>query len=142
MVKSLRLLLTAKMNFLFILNLVLISSFVSSCEACKGPTPIPKEKEAFIGIWKSEAGFELEILQDGTANVYQNTDPSNPDYESLNIKPAPDEIVGAQVNFLAENKLQIIKPLNYAREYKINYAPYFEDGKYFMVLNRKLLTRK
>jgi hypothetical protein len=142
MLQSLRLSLTAKMNFLFILSTVIICVFVSSCEACKGPTPIPREKEAFIGIWKSEAGFELEILQDGTANIYQNTDPSNPDYESLNIKPAPDEITAAQVNFLEDNKLQIIKPLNYSREYKINYAPYFEDGKYYMVLNRKLLIRK
>ena len=52
-----------------------IQTFVS----CIRPDPIPKNKEAFIGLWRTQSGFQIEIDSSGIANAVP-IDINNPDY--------------------------------------------------------------
>lgn len=101
----------------------------------EGPTPIPQEKQAFVGLWRSESGFQLEIKAEGTANIKQIENRENPDCEALNIGVAPENIEGMQVKFAGKGNLEVVIPGNYAKVYNINRTPFVEDGRTKMVLN-------
>jgi hypothetical protein len=101
----------------------------------EGPTPISQERQAFVGVWKSESGFQFEIKAEGTANIKQIENHENPDCEALNIGVAPENIEGMQVKFTGGNRLEVVIPGNYAKVYNIGRAPFVEDERTKMVLN-------
>ena len=125
-------------SLLLLCGLGLISS---SCGVGEGAKPIPPEKESFIGVWRSTSGFELEILAVGKANLRQIRYKSDPDWDRLNIKVAPDRLEGLQVRFVGDSTLELIEPLNYGRDYRINRSPYSENGQSKMMLNGVILIR-
>ena len=100
-----------------------------------GPTPLPQERQAFVGVWKSESGFQLEIKAEGTANIKQIANRDNPDYEALNIWVAPKNIEGMRVKFTGGNNLEVAIPSLYGKVYHIDRAPFIEDGRTKIVLN-------
>ena len=100
-----------------------------------GPTPLPQERQAFTGVWRSESGFQLEIKAEGTANIKQIENHENPDCEALNIGVAPENIEGMQVTFTSKGNLEVVIPGNYGKVYHIGRAPFVEDGRTKMVLN-------
>jgi hypothetical protein len=101
----------------------------------KGSTPIPQERQAFVGVWKSESGFQLEIKAEGTANIKQIANRNEPDREALNIGVAPENIEGMRVKFTGDGSLEVVKPGNYGKVYHIDRVPFIEDGRTRMVLN-------
>ena len=100
-----------------------------------GPTPIPQEKQAFVGVWRSESGFQLEIKAEGTANIKQIADHNKPDCKALNIGVAPQSIDGMQVKFLRGDNLEVVIPSLYGKVYHIDRTVFVEDGRTKMVLN-------
>lgn len=106
------------------------------------PKPIPNDKILFIGLWKSDFGFELQIMPDGDAIVNQNREDKSSGYENLNIKVAPSHITDLRVYFPGDSILAIRRPGYYAREYKIDKYPYQDSSRYKMVLNGVMLIKK
>ena len=101
----------------------------------EGPTPIPQERQAFAGVWRSESGFQLEIKPEGTANIKQIVNRESPYCEALNIGVAPENIEGMRVKFTGGDNLEVVIPGNYGKVYHIDRAPFVEDGQTKMVLN-------
>jgi hypothetical protein len=106
-----------------------------------GPTPIPQEKQAFVGVWRSESGFQLEIKAEGTANIKQIENRESSDCEALNIGVAPENIEGMRVKFTGKSNLEVIIPSLYGKVYHIDRAPFVEDGRTKMVLNGVTLVK-
>ncbi|MGA2916087.1 MAG: hypothetical protein ABSE89_08700 [Sedimentisphaerales bacterium] len=107
----------------------------------EGPTPIPQDKQAFVGVWKSESGFQLEIKAEGLANIRQIADHNKPDCKALNIGVAPQDIEGMRVKFTGDNGLEVVSPGNYGKVYHIDRTPFVEDGRARMVLNGVTFTK-
>ncbi len=49
------------MKKFLVLLLISISFVWISCEVLERATPVPREKEVFVGTWKSASGFTIEI---------------------------------------------------------------------------------
>jgi len=60
-----------------------------SCEAIEGATPIPRDKERYVGMWESKSGFTIEIKASGLADIMHDLSQGDPDYEQLWIKVGP-----------------------------------------------------
>jgi len=101
----------------------------------KEPVPIPQERQTFVGVWRSESGFQLEIKAQGVANIRQIADHNKPDCEALNIGVAPQDIEGMRVKFIGDGGLEVVSPGNYGTVYHIDRTPFVEDGRSRMVLN-------
>jgi hypothetical protein len=106
------------------------------------PKPIPPEKNLFVGAWRSASGFELRIMANGEARIAQNVQDRGVDYENLNIKVAPPTIAGANVEFLGDSSLCVVRHGYYAREYRINSPPYPDSNTYTMVLNGVIMVKE
>jgi hypothetical protein len=114
---------------------LLLLSILISVTSCQNAKPIPKDKEPFIGRWISNSGFQLEINSSGTASVTQISDTLDPDYNKLNIKVALPFIANMHVEFFGDSVLQIVKPLYYGKQYRIDKNPYLENDTSKLVLN-------
>ena len=114
----------------------------STCEVFESETPIPKQKESFIGEWVSPSGYRLMIRAEGIATITQLVNAKDPEYDTLNIKVAPPTIDEIHVKFRGDSVLLVIKPLQYAREFRIDRNPYFHGSASKMVLNGVTLTKK
>ncbi len=101
----------------------------------EGPTPLPQERQAFAGVWRSESGFQLDIKAEGTANIKQIANHESSDCKALNIGVAPQEVKGMRVKFTGGDNLEVVIPSLYGKVYHINRAPFVEDGRTKMVLN-------
>jgi hypothetical protein len=99
------------------------------------PTPIPQENQAFVGVWRSESGFQLEIKAEGTANIKQIANRNEPDCEAMNIGVAPENIEGMRVKFTGKGNLTVVIPSLYGKVYQIDRVPFVENGRTRMVLN-------
>lgn len=121
---------------------ILISFGGGSCEVFMRATPVPKEKREFVGKWQSNSGFIIEIKNEGLVDLSNNLTKTDADYEKLCIKVGPSFIKDIFVNFKEDNILQVIKPLVYAKEYKIDQAPYQENNKVMIVLNGVILIKQ
>lgn len=131
----------AMKNLLLLVALSLtLSSF--SCEVFERATPIPKEKEAFIGVWLSQSGYKLHIKAAGTATITQLVNSHDPDFDTLNIKVAPPIIEDIPVKFKTDSILMVIKPLAYAKEFRIDRYPYRDGDSSKIVLNGVTLIKK
>jgi hypothetical protein len=112
-----------------IIALVALYTFV------KGPTPIPDDKQEFVGQWRTSSGFELQIRADGTASIVNNQAGA----PNLNIREGPDRIEGANARFAGDSILNVGVPGLYARTYRIDQYPQPDSMTYAMVLNGALL---
>lgn len=124
---------------LVVLPLVLI---VLTTYILNTPKPIPADKEMFVGVWKSGLGFELHIMANGTATITQNVEDKGSDYENLNIQVAPAYISTANVEFLGDSILFIVRRAYYARQYRIDKFPYRDSTQYKIVLNGVTLIKQ
>ena len=101
----------------------------------EGPTPISQERQAFVGVWRSESGFQLEIKAEGLANIKQIANRNDPDRKALNIGVAPENIEGMRVKFTGDGGLEVVIPGNYAKVYHIDRTVFVEDERTRMILN-------
>lgn len=126
--------------------LLMASCTIVSAPCCElftsAQEAIPKDKIAYVGTWKSESGFVITIRPEGLADLRQLVSRSHPDYERLSIKVAPQDIRGMQVHFPSARALEVIDPLNYAKEYEIGQAPQEVGGKTVMILNGVTFTKQ
>jgi hypothetical protein len=116
---------------------IIVNMFVSFDR----PEPIPKDKEAFIGLWRTQTGFQLEIDPSGIANVIQIFDRQNPDYAKLDIGITPEYAKGMLVEF-KDDVLWLTAPKVRAKSYLIDRNPYMDGNTWSMVLNGVLFTKQ
>ena len=114
---------------------IIVSFLFFSMISCNSNTPIPKEKQAYIGTWRSDSGIVIIINENGTGSLKQNIIHENKDYKNLGIAVAPDFINDLKVSFKDEKKLSLSKQFYYAKEYNVGIEPYSENGQYKMLLN-------
>jgi hypothetical protein len=112
------------------------------CLSCSNPQPIPKGKEAFIGVWQARSGFKVNINSTGMADVTEGNISVNPDNAKLNIGITPEYAKGMLVGFIADTVLIISKPTVRAREYRIDRNPYPDGDTMKMVLNGVVLIKQ
>ena len=125
--------------FLIVAPLILI---VIVALIMNSPKAIPNDKISFVGLWKSNLRFELQIMPDGKAVISQNENDRSSEYENLNIKVAPSHITDLQVDFHGDSILALRRPGYYARKYRIDKYPYQDSSHYKMVLNGVILMKK
>ena len=126
------------MKKLITMSYFIFAWLLSSC----GPTPIPENKTNFVGQWKSQSGFLIEIKADGTADIQQKISQTEPDFEYLCIKVGPPIIKDLSVKFIDDSTLEVLKPTLYAKAYKISKAPFRDQDNFKMILNNVELTRQ
>jgi len=101
-------------RFPFALKDLFIVAFLSFLWiSCEKATPIPAGKEAFVGTWKSNSGFTIQIKANGTADLSHNLNQRNPDYDKLCVKVGPPVITNILVQFKGDNTLEVFKPTLY-----------------------------
>lgn len=104
--------------------------------SCGGPDRIPEAKKDFIGVWQSPSGFQIQIMSEGTANVYQPIDSLHPDYERLRLRKANAVYnFGFEVEFLGDTVLNIKKPYHSGRLYRIDMKPFMDADTMKMAIN-------
>jgi len=116
---------------------IAIQTFVS----CIRPEPIPKNKEAFIGLWRTQSGFQIEIDSSGIANAIP-IDINNPDYNKIDPGMTPEYSKGMFVEFNGDSIFEVIKPTVRAKLYRINKNPYTDGDTCKMVLNGVLFIKQ
>jgi len=121
-------------------GIILTGIFYSFSLSCSNPQPIPKGKEAFIGVWQARSGFKVSIKSTGMADVTEGNISMNPDNAKLNIGITPEYAKGMLVEF-ADSILIISKPTVRAREYRIDRNPYLDGDTMKMVLNGVVLIK-
>jgi hypothetical protein len=119
--------------------LLALGALCASCSTRE--TPIPHDKQAFVGTWTARTGFTLVIDSSGFANVIQTLRPELPDSENLSIKVAGPIVRRIQVHFPKDRTLRLIAPHLYARDYRITRAPYQAEGRWRLVLDGVVLER-
>lgn len=112
--------------------------FFNSCAELQKPQPIPKEKESFIGIWKSASGFEIEIKSNGISTILKGSDRSHPDYD-----PKFDLLPGRhpRVIFIGDSVLNLFDPFNYSVDFNINQLPLKDSSGFKMILDGVTFTK-
>jgi hypothetical protein len=105
-------------------------------------TPVPRDKEAFVGKWKSISGFTIKMKASGVADLSHNLSEAGPDYDRLCIKVGLPVIKDTFVKFKGDSTLEVLKPTLYAKDYRIECVPYQEDNHLKMVLNGVTLIRQ
>jgi hypothetical protein len=126
------------MKKLIPMSIFIFSWVLSSC----GPTPVSKDRVNYLGQWKSQSGFLIEIKADGTANIMQKISRTESDYENLCIKVGPPIIKDLNVNFINDSTLEVLKPTLYGKVYKISKAPFRDQDNFKMILNNVELTKQ
>lgn len=128
-----------KFSVLVYLPLLVIFIPITSC---RGPHPVPENKESFIGLWQSHSGFKMEIKPSGTANLTQINNPMDPESSKLDVGVTPEYAVDMHVGFGGDSLLVIVKPGVRGREYKIDRNPYMDGDTCKMILNGVLLIKQ
>ena len=123
-------------------GVMLTGIFYFFCLSCNNPQPIPKGKEAFLGVWQARSGFKVDIKALGTADVYEHNIPLNSENMKLIIGITPEYAKDMLVGFRADSILIIRKPTVRAREYKIDRNPYLDGDTMKMVLNGVVLIKQ
>lgn len=110
-------------------------------QAC-AQEPLPESKEAYIGVWQSQGGFQIQILPEGFANIYQPIDSTQIEYTSLRIEHANKEFnFGFRIEFPADSIIAIDKPNFESKHYVINKKPFLDQDTMKMVLNGVVLRK-
>jgi len=129
-------------RFFFILVFLPVILSLSFCMSCGRPHPIPKDKEAFIGVWISHSGFKMEIKSSGTADLTEINDPMDPESSKLDVGVTPEYAKEMLVEFGGDSLLIIKKPTVRAREYKIDQNPFMDGDTCKMILNGVVLKKQ
>ncbi len=110
--------------------------------SCSGNNTIPKEKEAFIGVWQSPSGFQIQILKEGYANVFQPMDSLHPEYDRLRIQKANEVYnFGFTVIFHGDSTIQLKKPYHGGKTYQINKNPFMDADTMKVIINGVTLRK-
>lgn len=110
--------------------------FLFLLSACGAPDSIPATKMDFVGVWQSPSGFQIQIMAQGNANVYQPIDSLHPDYEKLRLRKANEVYnFGFEVEFLGDTAINIKKPYHSGRQYRIDKSPYMDADTMKMIIN-------
>jgi hypothetical protein len=98
-----------------------------------GPMRVPKEKEAFVGVWDNGAGFVMEITSDGRAKIRQEKDAK---VEACNT-PLPAGGEGEfLVSFPTDDRLELSSGvLQSPKVYHIDRRPMRRSKEIKLVLN-------
>ncbi len=129
-------------NKLSIALIGLLFILLTSCISCRHAQEIPKSKEAFIGIWHSPGGFEMEIKASGLANLTEIANPLDSEATKLNVGVTPKYAKEMLVDFDGDSLLTVSKQFVRAKQYKINKSPYMDGETGKMVLNGVILTKQ
>jgi hypothetical protein len=109
--------------------------------SCLRSEPIPKNKKAFIGLWLTQSGFQIEIDSLGRANAIP-IDINNPDFNKIDPGMTPEYSKGMFVEFNGDSIFEVIKPTVRAKLYRINKNPYMDGDTCKMVLNSVLFIKQ
>jgi hypothetical protein len=123
-------------------GVMLTGIFYFFCLSCNNPQPIPKGKEAFIGVWQAHSGFKVDIKASGIADVFEHNLPLNSDNMKLIIGITPEYSKDMLVGFRNDSVLIISQPTVRARQYRINRNPYLDGDTMKMVLNGVSLIKQ
>ncbi len=104
--------------------------------------PIPPDKAAFVGAWRTRSGFTLRLNANGTARLFQPVDRASPGFDSSGIKVAPPVTEELSVKFEKPNGLVIWKSMLYGKRYRVDRPPYQDGDSLRMVLNGVTFTRR
>jgi hypothetical protein len=98
-----------------------------------GPTPIPKDKQACVGIWRDGAGFSMEITADGHAKISQEKGSKvNPS----NWPVPPGDTATFQISFRGDDRMELSSSaLSGTKVYHIDRYPHAAGKQIKMVLN-------
>ncbi len=130
---------TIEFKRISIIFLMIIAFALSGCN--KQP-PVPEDKEEFIGVWQSPSGFQIEIMPEGYANIYQPMDSLHPEFDVLGIKKANAVYnFGFELEFSGDSIISIKKLYHSGRQYKIDVNPYFDADTMKMVMNGVVLRK-
>jgi hypothetical protein len=125
------------------LLIILAILFVSQkCVSCKRPQQIPKDKEVFIGTWRSRSGFQIEIKSSGIANVIPIFNPKNHDYNKLDIGVMPKYAKEMLIGFEGDSILWVMKPTVRYKAFRINRNPFLDGDTSKFILNGVVLIRQ
>ena len=113
-----------------------------SLASCREATPIPIEKESFIGSWVSFSGFQMEIQSTGIAKVVPITDMKNPDFAKLDVGITPQYAEKMFVGFEGDTALYLLRPQLIYKSFRIDREPYLEGDTARMILNGVLLIKQ
>jgi hypothetical protein len=98
-----------------------------------GPTPVPKDKESFVGLWQNGKGFTMEISPDGRTKVTADKDSK---IDSCNNPLGEGAKGDFQACFQAGEKLELTTGLfGKTKLYHIDRYPHPEGNQIKMVLN-------
>ena len=97
-----------------------------------GATPVPKEKERFVGVWENTNGLTIEITSAGEAIVTQQKESK---LEAWNSPVKPGERKVFNVTF-REDQLELADSgLGVAKAYHVDRRPHAEGKQMKMTLN-------
>jgi hypothetical protein len=121
-----------------------VASFliILACVSCQRPQPIPASKEAFIGLWRSKSGFEINIEPSGIANVIQIVNPENEDFIKLDIGITPKYAKKMLVGFKGDSVLWVSKPTLKYKAFRIDRKPFLEGDTSKFILNGVVLIKQ
>jgi hypothetical protein len=130
-------------SFLFVSFLIILAVFIAlqTFISCIRPDSIPESKKAFIGLWRTQSGFQIEIDSSGMANAIP-IDLNNPDYNKIDPGMTPEYSKGMFVEFRGDSIFEVIKPTVRAKIYRINKNPYMDGDTCKMVLNGVLFIKQ
>lgn len=107
-----------------------------------GPKPIPQDKAAFVGEWKTPSGFTLRINPDGRAQMYQPADRwTRREFDVAGIKVAPST-TAVMFAELKPQQLIVKKEFLYGKRYRIDEPPHSDGDTTRMVLNGVTFTKR
>ena len=98
-----------------------------------GPTPVPKEKERYLGVWDSGTGFQIELARDGEAKVTQARDSK---VAACNTPVTPGETKVFNATLRGDDFLELVSgALGETKVYRIQRRPHNEGKQVKMTLN-------
>jgi hypothetical protein len=98
-----------------------------------GPTPLPKEKERYLGVWDSGTGLQIELTSAGEAKVTQAGDSK---VAACNTPLKPGETKVFSASFRGDDFLELASgALGETKVYRIQRRPHPEGKQLKMTLN-------
>ena len=98
-----------------------------------GPTPVPKEKERYLGVWDSGTGFQIELTRAGEAKVTQARDSK---VAACNTPVTPGETKVFNATLRGDDFLELVSgALGETKVYRIQRRPHNEGKQVKMTLN-------
>jgi len=126
-------------SLLIILSILFVSQM---CISCQRPQPIPASKEAFLGLWRSKSGFEINIEPSGIANVIQIVSHENEDFLKLDIGITPEYAKEMLVGFDGDSVLWVSKPTVRYKAFRIDRYPFLDGDTSKFILNGVVLIKQ